>query len=926
MNDLFLTNYTEVTFLDKIRKSLKECNAFSFSVSFIKKAGLILIEPVIEEALSRGVKGKIITSTYQNFTDIASLNKFKEWMDVYPNFDCHLDIQCFGDNGFHSKGYLFEYNDSYEFIVGSTNITRFALLKNVEWNVSLKSNSVMKSTEDAYKEFDELWNKTLRLDSDLIKKYQVLLDYAIEKWDMDYVDPISSVIKPNAMQRKALKELRRYRDMGVNKSLVVAATGSGKTYLAAFDARNFDAKRVLFVVHRDKILNDAKKTFMAVFGAEKTYGLYVGKYKDIDADFLFASNIMLAEHLSEFDPREFDYIVMDECHHAAASTYKKIMEYFKPGFMLGITATPERMDNQDVFEMFDKNVPYELRLRDAIKNDLVVPFHYYGIRDKLVDYSYKDSSRIAKEIAKVENVSFIIDELNKHRPAGKLKAIAFCSSIAHATLMAQEFEENDIPSIALTGVNDLGQRIKAFNDLQDDTNPLEIIFTVDILNEGVDIPQVNVVLFLRPTESSTIFLQQLGRGLRKFEGKQYVTVLDFIGNNYKRSIQMAMALGTLGTSTIIEKPYLIELIRDDFNALNIPGVVIDIDELSKEEIIDHIKNENFNSKEFLKKDYENFKIYLKQEKYPSHMDFINNDCAPDLIRLMKSTISGSKNMSYYGFLKKIEEPTIPIFTDLQIKLINEISDLLPLVRLDEYLIINQLINDFKIDINKLVGYNNKVTKETLNNALFFLKRDKILVGNKLNIDKTTEPFIEYINDLLNYGLTRYDIEIGDYNNKFKLYTNYYKEQIQKIRLKEATMYVKGTEFPNNDIPYFYVGFNKKGEKKDKFDYKDCFISPDIFQWESVKDTTFESGDGPKLMKAKKVHLFIRKMEKEDGITLPFTYFGEGTLINPRKSTVDDIDKKGNVVTHDTVMFDVKLDNRVPEDYWFDFEIPSDEVK
>ncbi|MCR5349404.1 MAG: DUF3427 domain-containing protein, partial [Acholeplasmatales bacterium] len=617
---------------------------------------------------------------------------------------------------------------------------------------------------------------------------------------------------------------------------------------------------------------------------------------------------------------------MDECHHAAATSYKKIMEYFKPGFMLGITATPERMDNQDVFSMFDKNVPYELRLRDAIKNDLVVPFHYYGIRDKLVDYSYRESSKIAKEIAKVGNVDFIIEELNKHRPQGKLKSIAFCSSIAHATLMAQEFEDRDITSVALTGVNDLGQRIKAFNDLQDDSNPLEIIFTVDILNEGVDIPQVNVVLFLRPTESSTIFLQQLGRGLRKYEGKQYVTILDFIGNNYKRSIQMAMALGTLGTSTIIEKPYLMELIRDDFKALDIPGVVINIDDLSKEEIIDYIKNENFNSKDFLKKDYENFKIYLKQEKYPSHMDYLNNDCAPDLMRLIKSNIAGSKNTSYYRFLQKIEEPTLPIFSESQIKFIDRLSDLLPLVRADEYLIINQLLNEDKLFLNELVGYNNNVKIDTLNNSLYFLNKDNLIVNNELNIDKISDLFKDYVNDLLNYGLTRFEIEFGEFSSKFKLYRNYYKEQIQKIRLKETTMVVKGTEFPTNDITYFYVGLNKKGDKKNNFDYKDLFLSPTVFQWESVKDTTFDKGDGPKLERTKKVHLFIRKMEKEDGITLPFTYFGEGTLANPRKSTVDDVDKNGNVVTHDTVLYDVLLDNRVPEEYWFDFEIPSDEAK
>ena len=921
IDNKFITNYTENTFLENLKTSIEKCNSFSFSVSFIKKAGLVLLEKIIEEALKRGVTGKIITSTYQNFTDIASLRTFYNWQLNYPNFECHLDLNCFGDNGFHSKGYLFEYNDSYEFIVGSTNITRFALLKNIEWNVSLKSREAFESKDEADIEFDSLWKNTKPLTPELIKEYQMQLEYSLVKWDMDFFDPVSSKIKPNAMQRTALKELRRYRDMGINKALVVSATGSGKTYLSAFDARNYDAKRVLFVVHRDKILSDAKDTFMKVFGAEKTYGLYVGKHKEIDCDFLFASNIMLSQHLNDFKPDEFDYIVMDECHHAAASTYKSIMEYFKPGFLLGITATPERMDNQDVFAMFDKNVPYELRLRDAIINDLVVPFHYYGIRDKLVDYKFKDNTRIAKEIAKAENIEFIKEEIEKHKPVGKLKAIAFCTSVAHAILMADELENVGYCSVALTGNNDLGQRIKAFKDLQDDSNPLEIICTVDILNEGVDIPATNMVLFLRPTESSTIFIQQLGRGMRKYEGKQYVTVLDFIGNNYDRSIQMARALGSLGKTTVLEKPFIMDMIRTDFKALNIPGVMIHIDELSKEEIIDFLKKENFNSKEYLKKDYENFKIYLKKETYPSHLDFLNNDCAPDLMRLMKSSIGGNKSKSYYSFLKTIGEPKLEIFTNEQIRFIDSVSELLPLVRIDEYLLLQQLLIG-KINIDELIGKNSKVTKDTLENALFHLKKDKILNGNnEYNIDSKTDSFIAYLEDLLDYGLQRYDIEFGEYEGKFKLYGNYFKEQIQKIRLKEGTMYVKGTEFPENDIPYFYVGLNKTGNKKTNFDYKDEFLSASEFQWESVKDTTFKMGDGPKLAKSKQVHLFIRKMEKEDSITLPFTYFGIGTLVNPRPSTVDTVEK-GIVKTHPTVMYDVILENPVPEEYWFDFEIPE----
>lgn len=921
MDDLFLTNKSEITFLNKLKSSLEKCKSFCFSVSFIKMAGLNLFSKILEEALIRGTQGKIITSTYQNFTDTASLRFFMNLMNNYPNFECHLDMKCFEDNGFHSKGYIFEYDDSYEFIVGSSNITRFALVKNIEWNVSLTSKEKFNSCNEALKEFDDLWSKTKHLTNDLISLYNMQLEFAIDKWDMDYFDPVGEIVKPNAMQRKALKELRRYRDMGVTKALIVACTGSGKTYLSAFDARNFDAKRVLFIVHRDKILSDARETFKKVFGSSKTYGLYVGDNKELDCDFIFASNQMLAQHLDEFYPDEFDYIVIDECHHAAASTYKAIMNYFKPGFMLGITATPERMDNEDVFELFDRNVPYELRLRDAIINDLVVPFHYYGIRDKLVDYGIKDNSKVAKEIGKIENIDFIASEIEKHRPQGKLKALAFCTSIQHANLMAELFEEAGYNAIALKGSDDLGQRIKAFNDLQDDNSPLEIICAIDILNEGIDIPLVNMVLFLRPTESSTIFLQQLGRGLRKAPGKQYVTVLDFIGNNYERSVQIALALGSLGQSTIIEKPYLMDLIKNDFEPLKIPGVIIDIDELSKEDIIEHLQNCNFNRKDYLIKDYENFKIYLKKDTYPTHMDYLNNDSAPDLLRLMKSKIN-NKNRSYYTFLKKINEKSLPIFSDEEISILDTLSEYLPIVRVDEYLIVNQLVNEGTINLNNLVGYNSKVNNETLTHAYNHLLHDNIIdVNNKL-LCELSDSFTVFINDLLMYGLERYNIEFGEYDTEFKLYANYYSEQIQTVKLQSYSAYMRGTEFDlKNNKTYCYVTLHKDINKEDRLKYKDKFLNADTFQWESVKNTTLTKGDGPKLESTKEVYLFVRKIKEEDGIVLPFTYFGKGHFTNVRTSYTEELDDKTQTqIKYPTLMYDIVLDVKVPEEYWFDFDI------
>lgn len=270
MKESFLTNYSNDTFLQRLKGCFNKCYSFSLTVSFIKEAGLRLIQKEIENALNRGIKGRIITSTYQNFTDIPSLRIFKKWMETYPNFSCHLDFNSFEDNGFHTKGYIFQTKNGYEFLVGSSNITRFALLKNIEWNVSLTRNKEDKIINEALLEFDSLWNKTNLLSEEIIKKYTTQIEYAIERWDMDYGYNQIKVV-PNAMQKAALKEIRRYRDMGEKRALIIAATASGKTFLAAFDAYNFNAKRLLFIVHRDTILNDAKKTFEKIFGSTRTY-------------------------------------------------------------------------------------------------------------------------------------------------------------------------------------------------------------------------------------------------------------------------------------------------------------------------------------------------------------------------------------------------------------------------------------------------------------------------------------------------------------------------------------------------------------------------------------------------------------------------------------------------------------------------------
>lgn len=919
MKNLFLTNYTDQTFLDRIRDNLRKCDSFAFSVSFIKKAGLSLLVKDIESALARGASGRFITSTYQNFTDIESLKIFFLLQEQYPKFQCHLDFESFHDDGYmtigyHSKGYYFEFGNEAELIVGSSNITRHALLKNVEWDLVVhdsKSNVVF---EQMWIEFKDKWLNTFELDNEIISKYINKLNYAIERWDMDY-DGLAENVSPNYMQRKAMKELNRYRTMGLRKALVVAAAGSGKTYLAAFDARNFNPKRLLYIVHEGSILQKALETFREVFTNDVTYGVYNKDSKDIEADFVFAGNIILSQNLNLFKPEDFDYIILDECHHATAESYRRIIEYFKPEFMLGLTATPERMDNEDVFELFDTNVPFELRLRDAIINDLVVPFHYYGIRDSLVDYGLNKTQerKLISQLASVDHCAYIKEKIEEYRPQGKLKALAFCRNITHARMMAEELQEQGYATAYLTGKNTIGERIRAYNDLQKDESGIEILCTVDILNEGVDIPGCNMVLFLRPTESATVFIQQLGRGLRKYDNKQYVTVLDFIGNSYKRSVQIAFAMGSLAENFVIEKRLMKSLVKDDFSALGLEkyGVKIHFDEESQSEIIQYIDQENFNSKYYMEKDYYNFKQYINTEYYPKHMDYLNNDCAPDLMRFMQLKINGRKTGCYYSFLQGIEESNLPVFDDNQVTFIKYASSLLPLVRKHEYMVLHKLIQE-PCNKDELIDYLLKEIEKSnldeVNHTLKFMEKKRAIniADNMIHINvRIDDQFKEYMLDLLKYGISQYE-ETYRNSEKFILWHDYRMDQVQLKLLKDPDHNQKGTYFYGDEAIVF-ASLKKDASVEERLNYKDKFLNPSLFQWEC--ENNISAKDLQALRLCKYVHLFVRKVQNEHGIQLPFTYVGEGRFTNERAQS-----KNG------TYLYDIPMTSALPEYLQYDFGV------
>ncbi|WP_027308515.1 DEAD/DEAH box helicase family protein [Caloramator sp. ALD01] len=524
-------------FLTELKKAFGRANEINIIVSFLMESGVRLILDDLIFAKNRGAKIRIITGRYLNITQPSAIYLLKDRLGDYA------DIRFYNEENisFHPKAYIFDYNNGGDIFIGSSNLSESALTMGVEWNYRIEKTTNPEDFQEFKSEFFRIFEEnSLRVDDDLLKKYSI--EWKKPKFVFDENKEYKNVInlfRPKGAQIEALYELKRSRLEGFNKGLVVAATGIGKTYLAAFDSLEF--KRVLFVAHREEILKQAAESFKNVRTKDKI-GFFNAEVKDLDCEILFASVQTLGkeEYLSDeyFDKNFFDYIVIDEFHHAVSSRYMNIIKYFEPKFLLGLTATPERLDNKDIFELCDYNVVYELRLKDAINKGYLVPFHYYGIYDE-TDFSNipvingKYNEEKLEEVLMLNKRADLI--LKNYLKFDKQRTIAFCSSKRHAEYMAEYFNENKIKSCAVYSgeKGDFSlERDKAIEKLKE--GEIKVIFVVDMFNEGVDIPDIDMVMFLRPTESPTVFLQQLGRGLRKSKNKNYLTVLDFIGN-YKKA-------------------------------------------------------------------------------------------------------------------------------------------------------------------------------------------------------------------------------------------------------------------------------------------------------------------------------------------------------------------------------------------------------
>ena len=936
-----ITNQINKNFLSTLKENLSTCTEFKICVSFIRISGVQLLMDLLSELNTKGVKGQILASTYMNVTQPQAL----KMLNSFNNIELKVFTSTH-DQGFHAKGYLFlnpqENNkEKWTIIIGSSNISGAAFKKNVEWNVINNEELLAKNEPGAFaksvlEEFKELWKSPYSKDfsDEFLIQYRDYLSKIkkIQKENKEVFNFDEKVIKPNEMQSEAIAKLNTLRKMKQNKALAIAATGTGKTYMSVFDAMQVNPKKAMFVVHRGDILVKAQESFDNVLGktiADYSSEIYKGSKHNKDCKYLFVTEDTLALHLEDFSPDEFDYIVIDEAHHAADNSYTKILNYFKPKFLLGLTATPERTDGKDIFSIFDFNRAVNIRLRDSLEKNLVCPFHYFGIKDvEGIDYeklthkpedgeAYLDE--VARMLMKSKRADYIFEKIKFYGHDGdKTKCLGFCATVDHATFMAEEFNKKlgEGSAIALSGENSVPERQKYLQQLEDDDTKLQYIFSRDIFNEGIDVQDVNLVLMLRPTQSSIVFTQQLGRGLRKIKGKEFLTVLDFIGN-YQKSFLMTSVFSKEPNP---DKKTRLREVATDF--VDIPGdTFIHFDKIVKEQILNQIDKEKFMSDTNQKKAYF---VFRKDNgnRMPYLTDYIKHGSDLDPCVFSKIKKGNLLYHSYFEFVASAENEISSseslilnqmtqngIFTTF----IRFIDSLLPAKRIEEWCVINNLlsnpdfstsINEIKISMQKYVDYYNEAN---LLNACSLLvgkffdtteaKTYKDVVmsfdGKTISFNQNVkalfssankEDFYKWIKDYIEYALLRYDEEFGreDYGFPFlKPYAKYSMRNIAPLcNYEKIHSSFRGSGLLTSAKPqyFIFVDLYKADDIREEINYHDKFISSNLFQWQSPNNMTQDSDRGKDVINNTErhthLHLFVRKFKEVESIPQEFIYLGE----------------------------------------------------
>lgn len=919
-----IINNNKNKLLSIIIDELETCNSFKFSSAFITLSGVQPLKEIFNYLEERNISGKILTTDYLYFTEpkaIKFLNKFS-----------NIEIKIFKheNQGFHTKGYLFEKDLGFTGIVGSSNLTANALNKNEEWNIGFTSAYDGELLNNLNNEFDRLWEKSFSI-AEYFKEYELIYNSArtfknIKQHTKDIINEISSnnnEFVPNNMQNIFLQKMDALIERGETKAMLVSATGTGKTCASAFEVRRRNPKKFLFIVHRFQIAKDAEETYQKVFNDSSIkFGLLGGGKKECKSDFLFATfdSLYSKKRFKNFKHDEFDYIVVDEVHKAGAPTYSEIISHFKPKFLLGMTATPWRNDDKDIFELFDNNLVHEVTLQDALDEELVCPFHYYGITDLEIDgKSIGDNFNEFNYLTSQKRVDYILKKSEEYGYSGDtLKCLVFCSSLNEAKELAKKFTQRGHKSVALSAKDSNKYRLEKIDQLIDNNNNLEYIFTVDIFNEGIDIQEINQVILARPTESAIIFTQQLGRGLRRHDTKEFLIVLDFIGN-YQNNYMIPLALSGLKA---FDKDTLREYTLKKTKILS-GSSSISFDKISRTKILKAIDSPNLSMKFELKEKYHIFKrklgkiptlcdiqntnefnanLIFKTAKFSNYYDFLkfcheNDEDFKDLLEITQLSFLSFISQELYNGFRPHE---LIILNSLKYNKYFSISQVEKILR-EEFNLENQLeqikgaikvlnLNYFKSkkgkyskkNINELIEKNGsediffKMDYDNLNNHNFQFK-----ISNNFDEYLKNPTFYKYLEDILDFSLKNYESKYKNYG-LVKLYEKYTRPDFCRLfnwNYNDANT-IYGYKEKNN-ICSIFVTYEKDDDIKENLKYKDKFINNQVINWESrdVSSNRIKEKSEKQLIEKFinndnniKFHLFVQKSNRDDD----FYYMGKVT--------------------------------------------------
>ena len=880
--------------LVSIEEELKRCEEFCISVAFINSGGITPLLMTLKELEKKGIKGKILTTDYQMFTEPKALDTLASLSNItLKMYRCNAVI-----GGFHTKGYIFKEDNIYRIIIGSSNMTLSAITKNKEWNTKIVSAESGEIAENIVNEFKQLWNSDNCYEySEIIEEYsaEYLKNKIIQK--QHYIARQEQIIEldkyklqPNKMQVEFITNLKKMYANGIDRALLLSSTGTGKTYASAFAMREIGFRKVLFLVHRNQIAKQALKSYRKVFGNSVTMGMVSGTLNrmEYDKDYIFATiqTISKDEILRRFDKKHFDAIIYDEAHHTSAGSYKKVMEYFMPKLSLGMTATPDKRDDnlegRNIYEIFNHNIAYEIRLQQAMQEDLLCPFHYMGITDlEIVDDNLING--IGKKKGNDEELSnfryltsdirvdYILEQARYYGFSGeRVKGLMFCSRIDEAKELSRKFNERGLRTVVLSGQDSEQIREDAIErlvmDEEDatlDMQPLDYILSVDIFSEGTDIVEVNQVIMLRPTQSPIVFIQQLGRGLRKTEGKEYVVILDFIGN-YKNNFMIPIALsGDRSYNKDTVRRYVME------GGRVIPGCSsIHFDEISKKKIYESIDRLSTPKKMLIDK---YMQLKDKLGRIPNILEFYEYGEIDPLLFIQYSG-------SYHKFLQMADKSYNQSFSaqdDLMLEFVSQY--LANGKRVHELLILQQIIRSGEFDKQMFRQelenkYHLPFSEKSYESALRVLRcqfmntqsekkkyqylelvsddTDRIRFSRLLSYRKLSDKalVIEQMHDVITLGLRRYKDIYANMQDEMglALYQKYSRKDVCRILNweKDDSSTIYGYKIKNGTCPIF-VTYEKKENIASSTKYEDVFLNSQIFSWMTRSRVSEQSEEAQK---------------------------------------------------------------------------------